>query len=150
MNNKNNARCAADFGEEQHNGRDQSPRKETFMNDCNAQFNYSEEQRERAHEKLEDFRGWYRDNMRAWLIAGQFVLTRAREGKQVGGQMFVEYIRAHDVADRHGKPCRVNNDWAPLISRKLAHDFPEIAEHIERRFCAYDELGIDWSAPEWE
>ena len=78
MSNKNNARCAGTRQSQQHNGRKESPRKETYMNDCTPhtdapatkeeflrylesegfdltpKYNYSEEQLKRFKEWVEN------------------------------------------------------------------------------------------------
>ena len=95
---------------------------------------------ERAMGKLREFRSWREDNPRAWIWAEQYALDAAAAGQHVGGAAIVEAIRCHDFADKHGRPTRTNNDYAPIIIRELVKMHPTLREHIELRGSMFDAI----------
>jgi hypothetical protein len=101
---------------------------------------YTDEQLENGRRKLAAFREWLRDNPRACEFAERFALDALDAGQHVSGRAIVEHIRRHEFTDEHGRPTRINNDFAAVIARRLVRDHPEYAGRLELRPCVFDVL----------
>lgn len=87
------------------------------------------------------FAAWLKANKAVWH--DYFVvpaLYEAAHDRRVSVQRLIENARRVDLVDSAGDPCRINNSFAPLMGRKLVHDYPELTPFVELRKSAYDHL----------
>lgn len=97
---------------------------------------------DRAARRVLKYLTWRLDNGAAYTFAESIAVAQAQAGQRVSGNYLVSRIRraGDDLSDRHGNPCRPNNDHAPLLLREIALRNPVVAGHMEVRTHVYDEL----------
>ena len=101
---------------------------------------YTEQQTERGRRVLARAQMWRRENRDAWIRALSYAIGKAMHGERISAQAIIEDVRRVDFTDVHGKPTRTNNDFAPIIARWLAREYPDAAQYIELRRSVFDEL----------
>lgn len=101
---------------------------------------FTPEQIKGAKRRVARYQSWRGINGQAYRYAERLALEEAANKRRVSGQWLVAQIRAKDIVDDQGNPCRPNNDYAPLIVRDLIAKHPEIADLVERRTAVYDRL----------
>ena len=137
-------RHAGNFGEEQHDGQKNERVRDGSREDYNClQNGYTSEQLERGRQVKKEFYRWIEDNPRAWSMGVAHLRKLASEGKRISSAMLSAYVREHDFADREGKKVRLDNTYHPLISRKLAKEYPDLKHHFEFRRSIFDLLGVE-------
>lgn len=97
---------------------------------------------DRAAKRVLKYLTWRLDNGAAYDFAESIAVAQARAGQRVSGNYLISRIRkaGDDLSDRHGRPCRPNNDYAPLLLREIALRNPAVAGHMEVRTHVYDGL----------
>lgn len=70
-------------------------------------------------------------------------IYEAEHNRRVSIQRLIEQVRAKDRVNWAGQEVKINNSFAPLIARKLVHDFPQLRSHVELRRSSYDHLLTD-------
>ncbi|MDD6729758.1 MAG: hypothetical protein PUE02_02395 [Eggerthellaceae bacterium] len=101
---------------------------------------FTPEQIKAAKRRVARYQSWRGINGQAYRFAERLALEEAANKRRVSGQWLVAQIRAKDIVDDQGNPCRPNNDYAPLIVRELIANHPEVANLVERRTAIYDRL----------
>ena len=109
-------------------------------NDSTKKPQYSREQIEAAKLRAARYAAWRRINGQAYRYAEALALREAEHGRRVSGSWLVGQIRAKDIANDEGAPCRPNNDHAALMVREIIAKHPEVAQFVERRTNVYDRL----------
>ena len=91
------------------------------------------------------FAAWYELNKRdVWpRCFVEPALHEAEHDRRVSVQRLIEQVRARDYVNWEGQPCKIDNSYAPLIARKLVHDFPQLKGHIEMRRSGFDYMLTD-------
>ena len=67
-------------------------------------------------------------------------IYEAEHDRRVSVQRLIEQARAKDRVNWVGQEVKINNSFAPLIARKLVHDYPQLRGHVELRRSNYDHL----------
>ncbi len=101
---------------------------------------FTPEQIKAAKRRIALYQSWRSINGQAYRYAERLALQEAAGKRRVSGQWIVAQIRTKDIVNDEGKPCRPNNDYAPILVRELIAAHPEIARYVERRTAIYDRL----------
>jgi hypothetical protein len=131
----------------QHAGGDDAGKSDDFRDNLNNTTpsgkmvrDFTPEQIKGAKRRVARYQSWRGINGQAYRFAERLALEEAAGKRRVSGQWLVAQIRAKDIVDDQGNPCRPNNDYAPLIVRELIANHPEVANLVERRTAVYDRL----------
>ena len=108
---------------------------------------YSNRTIENGRRVLREAAKWQRPTPPAWSYIVREALRLAAEGKRIGVQRLIEYVRAHDFADTEGKPTKTNNSFVPVFSRQLVRKYPRLSDYIERRASVFDVIGVGECPP---
>ena len=101
---------------------------------------YTDNQVARGRHILHRAEQWRRDCPEGWNYVVRVALGLARDGQPISGRGLVEAVRRKGFVDRRGNDSKVNNDFSPVFSRWLLVDYPQTAEHIEKRKTVFNEL----------
>lgn len=101
---------------------------------------FTPDQIKAAKRRILRYERWRSINGQAYRYAERLALQEAAGKRRVSGQWLVAQIRTKDIVNDEGKPCRPNNDYAPILVRELVAAHPEIKRYVERRTAIYDRL----------
>lgn len=101
---------------------------------------FTPDQIKAAKRRIRRYESWRCINGQAYRYAERLALQEVAGKRRVSGQWLVAQIRTKDIVNDEGKPCRPNNDYAPILVRELIAAHPEIARYVERRTAIYDRL----------
>ena len=101
---------------------------------------YSPEQVERGVSAISRCEAWEYANRDACEHIESLFLKRVEAGKVVSGAWLVQRARKRSFVDREGNDTRINNDFAPIIARKLKRKYPQYAHLVETRRSVFDWL----------
>lgn len=83
---------------------------------------------------------WWKDNPDVRAEFTTYALDQAAHERRISVQYLSEIVRAKDRVNRRGDPCKLNNNWRPIIARLLVRQYPQIRPYIELRKSNYDHL----------
>lgn len=101
---------------------------------------FTPDQIKAAKRRILRYQTWRSINGQAYRYAERLALQEAAGKRRVSGQWLIAQVRSKDIVNDEGKPCRPNNDYAPILVRELIAAHPEIARYVERRTAIYDRL----------
>jgi hypothetical protein len=104
----------------------------------NTGCEFSTRQIFRARRNIRNYKAWKGENAHAFKLVERRAVEQANAGHAVSGPELIHWLRSHDVVSDHGKACRPNNDYAPLLVRDICRLHPEVRPHVEMRTTIYD------------
>lgn len=155
MTKDNNTRRADNFGEEQHDGRDNESDKNTAPDaliisrmtgidlwrvELAIESGFSPSRVKTAAVQLREAKRWIIESADAWSYIVRGARADATEGKRVSIARLVENARKREFLNADGEPTHYDNTNDSIIARILIIKVPEIVPLIELRRSVYDFL----------
>ena len=101
---------------------------------------YTDKQIARGRQVLNRAELWRRDNAQAWRYMVSIAIERAANEQTISGRALIEAARGKAFTDRMGNDTRINNNYAAIVGRWIAAEYPMTAQYIEQRRTVYDYL----------